>query len=72
MCLKHVKLQVSSELSPTTSKEGSSIFKKERPPEEKKIDDDIIKELAKKFETVMLANMNRQGPKGKEPFRCVW
>jgi hypothetical protein len=40
--------------------------------EEKKIDDDIIEELVKKFEKVTLANMNRRGPKGKEPFRCVW
>ena len=44
---------------------------KQSNPEEKKIDD-IIKELAKKFETVTLANMNLRGPKGKEPFRCVW
>ena len=45
---------------------------KQSKPEEKKIDDDIIEELAKKFETVTLANMNRRGPKGREPFRCVW
>ena len=45
---------------------------KQSSPEEKKIDDDIIKELAKKFEAVTLPNMNRRGPKGKEPFRCVW
>ena len=45
---------------------------KQRNPEEKKIDGDIIEELAKKFETVTLANMNRRGPKGREPFRCVW
>ena len=61
---------------------GSTTTEKARPPkvveppkqsntEEKKIGDDIIKELAKKFETVTLTNMNRQGPKGKEPFRCV-
>ena len=36
--------------------------------EEKKIGDDIIEELAKKFETVTLANMNRRGPKGNEPY----
>ena len=62
---------------------GSTTTEKARPPkvveppkqsnaEEKKIGDDIIEELAKKFETVTLANMNRRGPKGKEPFRCVW
>ena len=45
---------------------------KQSNPDEKKIDDDIIEELSKKFETVTLLNMNRRGPKGKEPFRCVW
>ena len=40
--------------------------------EETKIDDVIIEELVKKYESVTLANMNRRGPKGKEPFRCVW
>ena len=45
---------------------------KQRNQEEKRIDDDIIEELAKKFESVTLASMNRRGPKGKEPFRCVW
>ena len=44
---------------------------KQSSPEEKKIGDGIIEELAKKFETVTLANMNCRGPKGKEPFRCV-
>ena len=62
---------------------GSSTTEKVRPPkvveqpkqsnpEEKKIGDDIIEELRKKFEKVTLANMNRRGPKGKEPYRCVW
>ena len=45
---------------------------KQSNPEEKKIDGDIIEELGKKFEMVTLANMNRRGPKGNEPFRCVW
>ena len=45
---------------------------KQSDPVEKKVDDDIIEELAKRFETVTLANMSRQGPKGKEPYRCVW
>ena len=40
--------------------------------EEKNIDDDIIEELAKKFESVTLANMNCRWPKGREPFKCVW
>ena len=52
---------------------GSTTTEKARPPkvveppkqsnvEEKKIGDDITEELAKKFETVTLANMNRWGP----------
>ena len=45
---------------------------KQSNPDEKKIDDDIIEELAKKFKMVTLTNMNHEGPKGKEPFRCVW
>ena len=45
---------------------------KQRDPDKKKIDDDIIEELAKKFEMFKLANINCRGPKGKEPFRCVW
>ena len=44
---------------------------KQSNPDEKKIDDDIIEELAKKFETTTLVNMNSRGLKGKEPFRCV-
>ena len=32
----------------------------------------IIEELSKKFEVVMLANLGRHRPKGKEAFRCVW
>ena len=68
-------------MTPTLA--GSTTTEKARPPkvaeqpkqsdpEQKKISDDIIEELAKKFETVTLANMNRRGPKGKEPYRCVW
>ena len=44
---------------------------KQRNLDEKNIDDDIIEELVNKFETITLANMNRRGQKGKEPFRCV-
>ena len=39
---------------------------------EKKIDDNIIEELAKKLETVTLANVNCRGPKEKESCRFVW
>ena len=32
----------------------------------------IMEELARKFEAVSLTNMSCRGPKGKDPYRCVW
>ena len=40
--------------------------------DKKAMEESIIEELSKKFEAVSLANLGRSGPKGKEPFRCVW
>jgi hypothetical protein len=38
----------------------------------KAMEESIIEELSRKFETVPLANMNHQTQKGKETYRCVW
>jgi hypothetical protein len=38
----------------------------------KAMEESIIEELSKRFETVSLANMNRRTQKGKETSRCVW
>ena len=40
--------------------------------DKKVMEESIIEELSKKFEAISLANLGRRGPKGKEPFRCVW
>jgi hypothetical protein len=36
------------------------------------MEESIMEELSKKFEAVLLANLGRHGPKGKEAYRCVW
>jgi hypothetical protein len=36
------------------------------------MEESIIEEVSRKFETVLLANMNCQTQKGKEMYRCVW
>jgi hypothetical protein len=37
----------------------------------KAIEESIMEELPKKFEAVLLANLGRCGPKGKDVYRCV-
>jgi DNA relaxase NicK len=38
----------------------------------KTMEEFIIEELSRKFETVLLVNMNRWTQNGKEMYRCVW
>jgi hypothetical protein len=40
--------------------------------DKKTMEEFIIEELSRKFETVPLVNMNRWTQNGKETYRCVW
>mgnify|MGYP000294136644 CR=1 FL=1 len=45
---------------------------KQSEPTKRVMENSVIEELPRKLEVVSLANMSRRGPKGKDPYRCVW
>ena len=45
---------------------------KQSEPTERAMENSAIEELARKFKAVSVANMSHRGPKGKDPYRCVW
>ena len=38
----------------------------------RELENSVVEEFPRKLEVVSLANMSRRGPKGKDPYRCVW